>query len=411
VVALAALAVPALQDWLNTQSGLSTAARLGGIVPLVASLLAAVGFIFSRTRRALEPVSTVMLTYGQRPDYSEQMGYQHLVLEDIEFVRKRLNRTRPDTRVFVFIDDLDRCLTEKVVAILQAINLVLSASDFFVILGIDTKMVHRAIEAHYAAQDNAPLPPRIAESYLEKIIQLPFYLPQTSVDERGDYVAQLFSQEARDDLDKRRREPQVAVAPSGEGSLNLKWDRSALHEPVPRVLRPVEDTDEELHAFLDHQAYLADNPRELKRLVNTHRFVKIVLQQEGRPVEEKSQRKLVKWLVFCARWPDHIDGVLERAQWQLGQAEGAEEDVIKAYWSTPGPGPSPRPDGMKTFPESDPIQAKDLAADGPLERAARISQMVSVERLAPRRSEAQGNGASVSDHSGEPASVSVDPVS
>ena len=50
-----------------------------------------------------------------------------------------------EPRVVVVVDDLDRCSDESIMETLQAINLVLGASDFFVVLAIDTDMIHRAI--------------------------------------------------------------------------------------------------------------------------------------------------------------------------------------------------------------------------------------------------------------------------
>lgn len=59
---------------------------------------------------------------------------------------------------------------------------------------------------------------------------------------------------------------------------------------------------------------MEDNPREIKRLVNVHRLVKIILQREGITWPAERQRKLVKWLIFCARWPELIDDLLAEAK-------------------------------------------------------------------------------------------------
>ncbi len=77
------------------------------------------------------------------------MGYQHKVYEDIHFVQARLLRRRPGLRVVVFIDDLDRCAEDKVMDVLQAIHLLLRERGFYVLLGIDTVMIHRAIARRY----------------------------------------------------------------------------------------------------------------------------------------------------------------------------------------------------------------------------------------------------------------------
>jgi KAP family P-loop domain len=373
ILVLAAIGVPELRAWLEAELSSNALAQvLGGVIPGIGSLLAATWILVSGMRRALKPVSDRVLTYVRRPDYREQMGYQHLVLEDIRFVHGRLIAIRPQARVIVFIDDLDRCLSEKVVAILQAINLVLGESEFYVVLGIDTAMIHRAIESHYEANDGGSLPNRFGETYLQKIVQLPFHLPSTSPVERGEFVAHLFSEAARQGLGPTETEPGVAVGEAAEGGpLRLDWNRDALLSPVVQLTRPIVDTPTELRAFLDFQRYLADNPRELKRLVNLHRFVKIVLQQEGRPVAEDIQRKLVKWLVFCALWPDLIDDALRWAEGDPKSRDAIGGAVADGVVDDRG-----AKEFARQMDQADLLSADDLAPDGPFARAALISQLV-----------------------------------
>lgn len=371
LVALAALGVPRLSDWVETQVGSAALARfLGAVLPGAGAVVAAVWILGARVYRAFAPVSARVLSYVRRPDHREQMGYQHLVLDDIRFVHRRLLRCRPGCRTFIFIDDLDRCLPEKVVAILQAINLVLGESDFYVVLGIDTAMVHRAIAAHYSTMDGPPLPPRFAETYLQKIVQLPFHLPPASAAERAQFVGHLFSEAARQGMDAPEPtvEPERRPAPpEGDGSVRLEWSLDALLPPVPHVMKPVADTPVELRAFLDLQDWIADNPRELKRLVNVHRFAKIVLQQEGRPVADDMQRKLVAWLVFCERWPDLFDDVLTHA-WTASDCTSPLAEAVEAL--------DPEAATFARQIAADVPTVEDLAADGPLARAAMISRLV-----------------------------------
>jgi predicted KAP-like P-loop ATPase len=92
------------------------------------------------------------LSYIQLPTYREQMGYQHRVMEDLRFVYRCLKRHEGrESKVVVFIDDLDRCSEEKIMEVLQAIMLILGDSKFFVVLGMDTEMIYRAVRAHYTS--------------------------------------------------------------------------------------------------------------------------------------------------------------------------------------------------------------------------------------------------------------------
>jgi hypothetical protein len=375
---LAAVGIPYLHDWLDKALESSAAAKLlGAVLPWFGVLLASAWIIGSRAHRVLVPVSARVLTYIRRPDYRAQMGYQHRVMDDIEFVAERLRRHYPEVRVAVFIDDLDRCPDDKVMEMLQAIHLILGGSNFYVVFGIDTAMIYRAIEAHYNG-DGVPLPPRFAETYLYKIVQLPFHLPQTRPEERAAFIAELFSKAAREAPPESDGADATATAteedaPKGEGH-EFKWDRNALDEPKIATAAPVEDTPAELRAFTDFQDYLEDNPREMKRLVNVHRLVKIMLQQEGRPPSKALQRKLVKWLVFCARWPDLVDDVLTQARDHPETTDSmtAALERVNAdaaiFAALAGP--------------EDTLTSADLAPDGTLAKAASISHLLVWEAAA-----------------------------
>ncbi len=76
-------------------------------------------------------------------------------------------------RLAVFVDDLDRCLPDKAVEVLEAVKLFLDVPGCVFVLGVARQIIEEGIRvryADYAAQlDGA--------QYLEKIIQIPFNLP------------------------------------------------------------------------------------------------------------------------------------------------------------------------------------------------------------------------------------------
>ncbi|GAB4452818.1 MAG: hypothetical protein Kow0031_35150 [Anaerolineae bacterium] len=76
-------------------------------------------------------------------------------------------------RLVVFVDDLDRCLPERTVEVLEAIKLFLDAEGCIFVLGIDPPKVQQGIRLRYEGN----LTEEEGADYLEKIIQLPFVLP------------------------------------------------------------------------------------------------------------------------------------------------------------------------------------------------------------------------------------------
>ncbi len=74
----------------------------------------------------------------------------------------------------VFIDDLDRCLPEKMVQVLEAVKLFLDKEGCVFYLGADAEVLQQAVAKQYA---QAGVDAQEARDYLEKIIQLRFRLP------------------------------------------------------------------------------------------------------------------------------------------------------------------------------------------------------------------------------------------
>ncbi|MDP8257743.1 MAG: SUMF1/EgtB/PvdO family nonheme iron enzyme [Candidatus Alcyoniella australis] len=84
-----------------------------------------------------------------------------------------------DFRVVVCIDDLDRCLPEKAIELLEGIKVFLDIPGFFFVIGVDERVIRRGIEVRYqdfTLNKSAKIPIDPGE-YLEKIIQLPINLP------------------------------------------------------------------------------------------------------------------------------------------------------------------------------------------------------------------------------------------
>ncbi len=81
------------------------------------------------------------------------------------------------------VDDLDRCLPDKAVEVLEAIKLFMEVPGCVFVLALDEEVVERGI-AHryrdYALQGKAGLTPITGAEYLEKLVHLPVRLPRPS---------------------------------------------------------------------------------------------------------------------------------------------------------------------------------------------------------------------------------------
>lgn len=92
-----------------------------------------------------------------------------------------------DLRLIIFIDDLDRCLPDQSIGVLEAIKVFLDLRSCLFVLGVDRAVIERGIRIRYkefAVDEPAGTPdqpsrvfPIEGRDYLEKIVQVPFDLP------------------------------------------------------------------------------------------------------------------------------------------------------------------------------------------------------------------------------------------
>jgi len=100
-------------------------------------------------------------------------------------------RNNTATLTFVLlIDDLDRCLPEKAVQVLESVKLFLNVPGFAFVLAVDDEVVERGIAHRYKdylqpdakhngnGNSNSHSAPISGAEYLEKIVHLPVHLPR-----------------------------------------------------------------------------------------------------------------------------------------------------------------------------------------------------------------------------------------
>jgi formylglycine-generating enzyme required for sulfatase activity len=169
----------------------------------------------------------------------------------------------PDGRLVVFVDDLDRCLPEKAIEVLEAIKLFLEVPGTAFVLGMDRTVIERGIEARYGdcfrrEDDERSEFPISGASYLQKIVQIPFHLPPMAVEDVGGFIA-------------------------------------ALEEEVPATAQLSDVTQ----AVFAHG--LLPNPRQTKRALNIFRLLKQIAETRESDV---AWPLLAKTVLIQTQWPE-----------------------------------------------------------------------------------------------------------
>ncbi|MDY6952431.1 MAG: SUMF1/EgtB/PvdO family nonheme iron enzyme [Thermodesulfobacteriota bacterium] len=239
-----------------------------------------------------------------------------------------------DFLIAVFIDDLDRCLPEKAVELLEAIKLFLDLTGYLFVIGVAKDVVEKGISYRYRfyeqnreETDTEKEPVVAPEEYLEKMIQMPFELPPIERGKNLEYIKSLLG-EAKEYTEH------VGAIGTGVGAnpralkrfVNFLAFTSRLAETIKEAELEKSDLPSDVirKGFLPvlyvKWAIIVFKFPEVHAEIKANRHLLIELQEEARgerKAEDKIERRLQmpdalrKVLREGVPFPDH-DGLLKR---------------------------------------------------------------------------------------------------
>jgi hypothetical protein len=262
------------------------------------------------------PLAIDLRRYAKSPDYEGRVAFIERFHEDFEHVVEAYAGRA--NKVYVFIDDLDRCAVPKSAELMQALNLMLSQSTQLIyILGMDREKVAAA----YAAKDADLLPFLTPAStlpgtllkengygrvvgldrvvgleygyaFVEKFIQVPFQVPQPTEGDVRRLLASLESGPTNIIGDHLATEEQK------EGRKRIKLDVAQDSETIRDIVLKVSPA-------------LDNNPRRILQFINLFRLRTFIacdtaLFDEIEQNPEKNTltlEQLGKFVAISLRWP------------------------------------------------------------------------------------------------------------
>jgi peptidoglycan hydrolase-like protein with peptidoglycan-binding domain len=200
-------------------------------------------------------------------------------------------------RIFLYIDDLDRCSHGTVVEVLQAVHLLLAFKLFVVVVGVDSRWLTHSLRVHYAELLEEP------SDYLEKIFQIPFALPPMETAHYRSLITDLVAQQA----------PTASVAtvasPGAGSDLRGPTNPEVPSDESPPVAAPTStpstpaagDPEEDARptgaqpsppeallisaaeaSLLGELSEAVATPRSAKRLINIYRMLRVSVRPDER---------------------------------------------------------------------------------------------------------------------------------
>lgn len=175
--------------------------------------------------------------------------------------------------VVVLIDDLDRCVPERIIDTLEAIKLFLSVKRTTFIIAADEHVIQYAIKKKYPHVDDSDV--ELSTEYIEKIVQLPICIPELSSKDIENYLLLLVAQKylSSDDFERLIKAVYDGHYIVRETCIALQEVTSLIKELHLSYL-PTESAFMEDAGIIDNirdivAFTLKGNPRQAKRFLNT----------------------------------------------------------------------------------------------------------------------------------------------
>ena len=315
--------------------------KLIGSGGLLAYLVLVIGLGIKAKNIVGNPLTINLKKNLETPDYRSRVAFIKSFHEDFG---KIVDVYAKGKKVYVFIDDLDRCEVPKAADLMQALNLMISDSSRLIfIMGMDREKVAAGLAVKYekllpylAPANNdqrreSAFDPVFGLEYgynfIEKFIQLPFLIPQPSEPQVKGFLEYIF---AKDGLvaPPLTEPPTLQAAHAGEQAERTVTEDTAMVTDILKMVAPTFDY----------------NPRRLKQFINAFRLKTFIASRTGlfgapsdaTKYDPLTTRQLGKFVAISLRWPllladlDDERDLLARLQTMvLGNVRWSEMVAIK----------------------------------------------------------------------------------
>lgn len=262
----------------------------------------------------------------QDPDYRGRRRFLDTFHEDFKSVIDTYVGPSVD-KVFVFIDDLDRCEVSKAADLMHALHLMIPEnSKLIFILGMDRNIVAASIAQRQSAilpllakavpggsldPDAARQSLAFGHSFLDRFIQIPFRVPRMNGRSLQSFCDSLMLEPAL--LTEKKKERAWRSA-SGFDVSSFQWGA-----PQRRAIMMIEAADADSPSLRKIVAMFApvldSNPRRLKQFINVFRLNAFIFSELGHfdvtdgqePSTHLNLIKMAKLVALELWWPRLLD--------------------------------------------------------------------------------------------------------
>ena len=242
----------------------------GNPLPVMLGITGTASEIGNSIKEASDAVQTLHDDYLKEDKSPSEESLVNNIRKFRDEFERALNESDIEN-VIVLIDDMDRCQPDRIIETLEAIKLFLSVNKTVFVIAADENVIQYAIKRKYPPLEGFSV--NLDREYIEKIVQLPIYIPELSSKDIENYLMLLVAQEycTAEDFEKLISDLRNADVRISEDEIDL----AKLHKIVTPYI-----TEEQVPAFNETALIISGikgiignnlkgNPRQAKRFLNT----------------------------------------------------------------------------------------------------------------------------------------------
>ncbi|SHJ90237.1 Putative peptidoglycan binding domain-containing protein [Malonomonas rubra DSM 5091] len=274
-------------------------------LPFLLSVFGAVFLASIFYYRVVKKLDFGLIDYLQKKDFSVKAGALVQFQNEMELLAEAIP---DDLRVVVFIDDLDRCEEKILMEVISSLQVLTVSSKCYFVLGLDLAIVARQIEGSVLAQaleqtdeKQHPFQHGSGFRFLEKVIQARLSVPPYDHEEIRGMVERLLPKSLAVKTGEEDDATAVKTVSQAEVAQVVRVDDPAIQPPEDEE---VLDAPEIGEALVKYGPVYFDNPRSLKRFMNSFRMHAHLATVVDNGI---STDQLARYFVLAECWPGLLD--------------------------------------------------------------------------------------------------------
>ncbi|KAF7212285.1 NTPase KAP family P-loop domain-containing protein 1 [Nothobranchius furzeri] len=248
---------------------------------------------------------------------SSQLGFMNEVRKEIRFLSCFVQFMevfeRRKIRIVLKITNLDRCPPKKIIAVLEAINILLSdeESPFLSILAVNPRVLLEKV--NFA--DGCFLKEDRAYALLNRIVTLAFTVPPLSKDLKRDLFYSLTgSPRSLEDLSCRGRTHRKKASSSDLTLVEVEESNTLMNTTPSAVEMKEEEMETLVGRILTNterklNKYMSDDTTSMKRIISSVWVTVIIMKVLQK--ELPNPENVAAWVVLANQWPCRLSWIIQ----------------------------------------------------------------------------------------------------